>query len=88
MANTPWGYLQHQSSGAGLISRDRAPPEMPGRHGLFRGVAEAGGGGLLSTNQTLHLWSAAALEPTKWIMQLRFPLGGRTRESTSLELEP
>ena len=31
MADTPWGHLQHQKSGTGLMSRDRAPPEMPGR---------------------------------------------------------
>ena len=71
MADTPWGHLQRQKSGTGLMSRDRAPPEMSGRHGLFRAVARSRRGGLLSTNQTLHLCSSAALGPTKWIIQLR-----------------
>ena len=31
MADTPRGHLQRQKSGTGLMSRDRAPPEMPGR---------------------------------------------------------
>ena len=87
MADTPWDHLQRQKSGTGLMSRDRAPPEMSGRHGLFRAVARSRRGGLLSTSHTLHLCSSAALGPIKWIMQLRFPLGGRSPRIHVLELE-